>query len=115
MTDYPRIQAEDDRVILRGEWATEVIHDVAFSMTDNIDQFNDLFEIIGGKHVANQDYYQGMNLMALIRRRSDGRVFGYPYWQGGGKYGESMSEPNGDEHGLEIKYPESTEVDLRLL
>lgn len=100
----PRIEVEDDRVIMRGDWAEEVIHDVTFSLTENIDEFNGLFEIVKGDHVANEDYYQGMSMVALIRRRSDGRLFGYEYWQGGGEYGESLVETNGEDHGLGVDY-----------
>ena len=107
MTDYPRIQVEDDRVIMRGEWATEIIYDVSFSLTENIDEFNELFEIIKGDHLEREDYYQGLHMMALIRRRSDGRVFGYPYWSQIGKYEDTEDVgPNGEEHGLEEPYPD---------
>jgi hypothetical protein len=46
------------------------------------------------------DTYQGSTFMRVIRRKADGRLFGFSYWEGGGKYGEAMIEPNGDEHGF---------------
>jgi hypothetical protein len=42
--------------------------------------------------------------MRVIRRKADGKLFGFPFWQGGGKYGEMDMEHNGDDHGFESKY-----------
>jgi len=50
------------------------------------------------------DIYQGSTLMRVIRRKSDGKLFGFAYWEGGGKYGETDIEPNGDEHGFPSRY-----------
>jgi hypothetical protein len=48
--------------------------------------------------------YQGTTLMRVIRRISDGKLFGYAHWQGGGKYGEAFVEHNGDDHGFPSRY-----------
>jgi hypothetical protein len=48
-----------------------------------------------------EDYYQGMSFTTVYKRKSDGKLFGYTYWQGGGKYGEPYYEPNGEEFGYD--------------
>lgn len=57
------------------------------------------------------DLYQGSTLMRVIRRKSDGKLFGFSYWQGGGKYGEAMIEANGEDHDLPGKYDWEDGVD----
>ena len=99
---------EADRVVLNGEWAEEIIMDVAYSGTENIEEFNQLFEIQKGTFISKEDYYQGMHLTAVIMRKSDGRLFGYPYWYGGGKYGEAFVEENGEEYGFETTWTDNT-------
>lgn len=49
------------------------------------------------------DLYQGSTLMRVLRRKSDGKLFGFSYWEGGGKHGETMIEHNGDDHGFPSK------------
>jgi hypothetical protein len=50
------------------------------------------------------EIYQGSTLMRVIRRKADGKLFGFSYWEGGGKYGETFIESNGNEHGFPSKY-----------
>lgn len=98
------IISEPDRVILRGEWGGEVIYDVLWSDTENIAEFEAAFEIVPGYHMAdpNESFYQGIEFMALVRRKADGRLFGYPYWKPVAKHAEAPdAEPNGDDHGFE--------------
>lgn len=57
------------------------------------------------------DLYQGSTLMRVIRRKSDGKLFGYSFWEGGGKYGETDIEHNGDDHGFESKYDWEDDVE----
>lgn len=57
------------------------------------------------------ELYQGSTLMRVIRRKYDGKLFGFPYWEGGGKYGETDIEPNGDDHGFPSKYDWEDDVD----
>lgn len=60
---------------------------------------------------TNGDLYQGSTLMRVIRRKADGKLFGFPYWSGGGKHGEDDIEPNGDDHGFPSKYDFQDGVD----
>lgn len=109
-TTVSRLVAEENRVILRGELATDVLFAVAYSGTPGFDEFNELFEIVEGTRLAKEDYYQGITVMALIRRRSDGRLFGYEHFVDISKNGKySLHEANGDEHGFE--YDETLEAD----
>ena len=49
------------------------------------------------------DLYQGSTLMRVIRNK-EGQLFGFAYWEGGGKHGETNIEHNGDDHGFPSKY-----------
>jgi hypothetical protein len=51
--------------------------------------------------LCSDDFYQGRDMMSVIRRKSDGKLFGYQWWEGDGKYGEAEYDSNGDEFGLE--------------
>ena len=110
MTEVSRFVAEENRVILRGDLAESVLLDVAYSGTPGIEEFREQFEIVKGTHLAKEDYYQGLRVMALIRRRSDGRLFGYEYFDDISKHGDgTFNEPNGDKHGFD--YDESLETE----
>jgi hypothetical protein len=108
----PAITAEENRVILRGELATDVIHDIAWSDTPGFEEFQELFEIVSGHHLGNpdEDYYQGVTWTALIRRKTDKRLFGFAYWQPVAKNAESLVESNAEEHGIEVEYDEDYDV-----
>ena len=47
-----------------------------------------------GEFLGNpdEDFYQGHTYTTVYRRKSDGKLFGISYWQGGGKYGEPYYE-----------------------
>lgn len=93
---------ETDRIVMVGDWAREIILDITYSGTENIDEFNKDFQVIGGTHLsADNDFYQGISVNAVIQRKSDGRLFGYAYWDDISKHGESYIEANGDEHGFD--------------
>lgn len=103
---------EPDRVVMEGEWATEIIYDCAGSFTDNYDAFKADFEIVSGDYMADpkESFYQGVEFMALIRRKADGRLFGYQYWKPVAKYSETDDvEPNGDDHGYEATFTDDYE------
>ena len=76
--------------------------------------FLSAYEVVkDGKHDrdwfhTDGDLYQGTNKMIVIRRKSDGKLFGFSYWQGGGKYGEAMVEANGDDHNLPSSWDDRT-------
>jgi len=105
-TIVERLVVEDDRVIMRGSLGPDVLLDIAYSGTTGYEQFKELFELVkdGGDnshHLAAEDYYQGLTVMTVIRRKSDGRLFGYCWWDDISKHGSSQYESNGDEHGFE--------------
>lgn len=75
--------------------ANKAMFDAAYEYVKNGD--DDWFHTDG-------DLYQGSTLMRVIRRKADGKLFGFTYWSGGGKYGEDMIEHNGDDHGFPSKY-----------
>lgn len=109
MNEY--IVDQPDKVALRDG----IGHDVAWDFLDYGDarpeqkaEFEASYEIVknGGDASwhTDGDLYQGSTLMRVIRRKADGKLFGFPFWEGGGKYGETLIEPNGDDNGFPGKY-----------
>lgn len=103
---------EPDRVVLVGEWGSEIIYDVTYSGTENLSEFLSEFEIVKGDFMADpdEDFYQGVLFMSLIRRLSDGKLFGFPVWKMVAKYNDAdEAQPNGEEHGFESEWDENDE------
>lgn len=90
-------------------FSNELGHDIVWdnldygdSTADEREMFTTLYELVVHGAQTDGDLYQGSTLMVVIRRRADGREFGFSYWQGGGKYGEAFPETNGDEFADEL-------------
>lgn len=109
---------QPDRVAFRDDLG----HDVAWgdlkygdADPEQIEAFNAAYELVKNgsddEFHTDGDLYQGTTLMRVIRRKSDGRLFGFSFWQGGGNYGEANIEPNGDDHGFPGKYDFQDGVD----
>jgi len=105
MNDY--IVDTGDKIALRDDLG----HDVAWgdleygdATTADIADFKEAYELLGDEFHTDGDLYQGSTLMRVIRRKSDDKLFGFEFWQGGGKYGEAFIEANGDDHGFPGKY-----------
>lgn len=98
---------EEDRVLLYDEFAREVILDVLSAYTEEgkktLKEFQDQFEIVGVEFPGNpkEDYYQGMDFTSVIKRKSDGRLFGFTYWKPIAKYSDYDLESNGYDFGFE--------------
>jgi hypothetical protein len=112
MNDF--IVDQPDKIAFRDELG----HDVAWgdleygdATTADIADFMEAYELLGGEFHTDGDLYQGSTLMRVIRRRADEKLFGFAFWQGGGKYGEANIEPNGDDHGFPSKYDFQNGVD----
>lgn len=109
MTDA--ITNETDRVILRGAIGSEVVMDVTWSETPNIEEFEALFEIDATDYPVDGNYYQGLSLWRIITRKSDGRKFGFIFWDSPGNDGmEADHSANGEEHGIEYEFDDEFEV-----
>lgn len=101
-----------DKVAFKNELGHDVVWDGLDAWSDSTtEQKNAFFEAYeqvkwNGNNYFHTDgnLYQGSTLMRVIRRKADGALFGYSFWEGGGKYGETYVECNGDEHGFESKY-----------
>lgn len=65
-------------------------------------EFDANYEVVGNEFLGNpkEDWYQGVDFTAVIRRKSDGKLFGYGWWTPVSKHGEPYFEPNGEEFGL---------------
>lgn len=98
---------EPDRVIIYDDFALGVIHDVLFDEFEAEKLFAEQFDIIRprGHFMADpdEDFYQGMAVMSVIKRKLDGRRFGFAYWTPVAKNGEAFIEANGDDNGLKFE------------
>lgn len=97
---------EGDKIIIFDEPATNLIHFSKWGDTASHEAVDAAFEAVKGTHIAEQDYYQGLRVMCVIRRKSDGRLFGFQFFDDISKHGETHFEENGDEHGYEFDYPD---------
>lgn len=99
---------EPDRVILYDDLGSDVAYDTLWSHADCAAKFLEEFEVFSGKVMSDptEDFYRGVNLMRIIRRKADGRLFGFPYWAEISKHGTSQIEPNGYDHGFEFEWNE---------
>lgn len=69
------------------------------------DEFNDSFELVqeGAPFLGDpkEEWYQGVTFTAVIRRKLDGVLFGYNWWEPVAKHGEPYYEANGGDFGLD--------------
>lgn len=95
-TDYPVFENTGEE-----ESIEAIIYDVRFPSDGPItDRAGRQYEFVG-KYLADDDFYQGLNMVSVIRRLADNKLFGYFWWDDISKYGDSFVEPNGEEFGLE--------------
>lgn len=98
--DYPVFESKGEG----DENVDEIILDVRFPRDAPIVDRDGRGYEYKNKYLSNEDFYQGLNMVTVIRRKSDDKLFGYFWWDDISKYGEAMVEPNGDEFGLECDY-----------
>lgn len=109
---------QPDKVAFRDDLGNDIAWD-SFDYGDATDEqkaeFEASYEVVKNGDDSwfhtDGDLYQGSTLMRVIRRKADGKLFGFSYWSGGGKYGEDMIEHNGDDHGFPSKYDWEDGVD----
>ncbi len=102
--------SENDRVIIYDEFGEEVAYndlDINYAEGEDKEEllaFLEIFEVVTNGNGTNEflssetsSYGEGLEVMSIIRRKSDGRLFGYEHWSNGGY---SSIEPNGDEHNI---------------
>ena len=121
MSTQNTIIDDGNRVIIYEELASAVIFDVMGypddeSMKAGEDKFAKLFELVKpeqGLFFANpkDSFYQGVEAMCVIQRRTDGALFGFQYWTPIAKNTDIDLEPNGDENGLEFDVPDGFDWD----
>ncbi len=81
-------------VVLRGEMGRDVLFDVAWSGTPGYAGFLEDFEVLKEDYLGEPGdaFYQVIQFTRLIRRRSDGRLFGAGYYESPGN--DSMESGN---------------------
>jgi len=103
---------EQDRVIIYDSLGEDVIWDqLEYSeIPERVQAFQELFEIVEPRRYwmanPNEDFYQGIEVMIVIRRKSDSRLFGFNYWTPVSKHGEAQVESNGDSNGFDWDIPD---------
>lgn len=92
-----KIINEPDYVLMVGEWATGVIFDVGVDHYGMEEEYNLHFEAAGSKFMGDPDesFYDGVVFTTVIRRKADGKLFGYDYWRPVAPHGDYDIEPNG--------------------
>lgn len=71
---------------------------VAFYPEDYLSEENFApFEHVGG-FLMNDKTSRGEERISVIKRNSDGALFGFEYFSSGGKHGEDYAESNGYDH-----------------
>lgn len=72
--------------------------DLMYECSDevNTDINGEKYEMVT-QTLADDDFYQGLNMTTVIRRKSDGKLFGYHWWDDISKHGEPYVEANGSE------------------
>ena len=85
---------DEDRVGFLNELGHDVVWDFmgngGEATAEQKAEFYELFDHLRDSHHTDGASYQGTTFITLIRRKSDGKLFGHDYWEGGGKYGERV-------------------------
>ena len=72
-----------------------------YELEPNVDTKGREYEMVT-QCLEDDDFYQGLNMVTVIRRKSDGKLFGYSWWNDISKHGEPYIQSNGDEFGIEF-------------
>lgn len=110
-SDPSSIINDSDRVVLEGEDAEAVISGF-LPCSEVRDEFEALFEIDKADYLRSTDFYQGVKMLRVIRRKHDGKLFGYEYDSAPGidSFDQYLGpEPNGDDHGFEPTFDDDSE------
>lgn len=75
-------------------------YSLMYELEPNIDSAGREYEMVT-QCLEDDDFYQGLNMITVIKRKSDGKLFGYSWWRDNSKHGESDIESNGGQFGLE--------------
>ena len=63
-------------------------------LLEDMRELHNCFELVAESALANprEDFYQGFAAMRVIRRKSDGQLFGHEYWETASKYEEPIDD-----------------------
>lgn len=102
----------DDEVVILGDGGEDIVAQLgsedfyADNLTDEQKaEFLNLFEVVSDGNTMGdpkEDFYQGMTFITVIKRKSDGKLFGYTWWKPVSKHGEWFYESNGEQFGYEF-------------
>lgn len=97
--------SEPDRVLVYEGLAEEVILGISWEETPFIRGFLAEFKIDSHDYLVSDDFYQGTEFTRVITRRSDGRKFGFTYWDSpGNDRFEAQFESNAEDQGFTVQW-----------
>lgn len=94
-SDYPVFE-------LVGEDSGDMF-ELIYELEPNVDRDGREYEMVG-QFLENDDFYQGLSMITVVRRKADNKLFGYSWWNDISKHGETYMESNGDEFGLKSRF-----------
>lgn len=102
-----------DKVVIYDDLAENIIlYDLDYlpdEAKDGAESFRSGFRIVNRERVhgnPGETYYQGITFIRVIERLSDGKLFGYLYWEDVSKHGSRSVEPNGEKYGFDFEWDE---------
>lgn len=75
-------------------------YDLIYELIPDTDTAGRRYKMVD-HYLEDDNFYEGLDMITVIQRLSDGKLFGYSWWSDNSKHGESYAESNGDEFGLE--------------
>ena len=91
ITDHP------DSIVMDSDTAESVIYAILYG--PELEEFNLEYQIITDRALNDPDerFHEGVAMVTVIKRLSDNKLFGYPWWQQASNHGEPYNESNTDE------------------
>lgn len=86
--------------VFRLDDESEGLGELLYELNPDSDRAGQKYVMVG-QFLEDNDFYQGLNKITVIRRVEDDKLFGYSWWDDISKHGEAYMESNGDEFGLE--------------
>lgn len=96
---------EDNKIVVYDELANTIIDNVSWGYDPELEElFLNEFEVIHGTHPATKSFGKYQAVMSVIKRKSDGKLFGFEY-DYGPFGGENHIESNGEFYGYGFEPP----------
>ena len=102
--------SEPDRVLIHEGLAEDIIMGIEWTETPGLAEFQQEFDIDQKDYLASEDFYQVVNFTRVIKRKADGRRFGFTYSDAPGNDGiESNYDSNAEANGFDVEWDDEIE------